>query len=85
MANNLCMAVAQDCKAREDAECPMWYKCDAIRAKVFDGVIALKLAIMDAESARAIGDEEHFDVAVQKAIQLVAEVHKQLKEMGLLK
>lgn len=84
MLNEVCGELVRQCVAEQDAECPPYHKCAAFRQKVSETLGYIKMAILDAESARAIGDSKSEEEAIFRAISLIKEVREQLKSVGAL-
>ena len=67
-----------------EEECPGLAMCDQVRTIIINTLQALQYAIVDANTALAIGSEERFDAAVQQAAALLIEVREQLAILGVV-
>lgn len=79
-----CNNEVNECIERGDEECPRLFKCQEVRRSVAMSVVALKFAILDAQVAIDIGDAKSVDEAILKTVALLADIRRQLTEIGVL-
>jgi hypothetical protein len=84
LINNTCMVIVKQCAEIEDADCPAYHKCSQVRDEIVNKIIMLKLAILDAETARAVGDSKSAEEAVTRAVSLIMEIRQHLQKVGML-
>jgi hypothetical protein len=65
-------------------KCAAWLQCNKTRRAIGLGLIALQAAILDGAAALAIDDEPTAREAINRALELIAQIRAQLKEMGVL-
>jgi hypothetical protein len=64
--------------------CPEWSQCNSIRTSIAAAFKGLQYAVLDGTLALAVGDEDAAEKAVARALELLAELRRQLKELGVL-
>jgi hypothetical protein len=78
-----CKAEVASCEAMEDPDCPRWHKCNDVRSAIVRSLVALKFAIIDVDAALSVGDEKSADDAIRRVTEIILDIRKQMKEVGL--
>jgi hypothetical protein len=68
----------------DTSDCPEFDACQQVRLIVINTLEAVQFAIADANLAIALGQEEKYDAAVAKALELLANVQKQMQILGII-
>jgi di/tricarboxylate transporter len=66
------------------SDCPEFDACQQARMVVINTLEAVQFAIADANLALALGQEDQYDVAVARALDLLASVQKQMQILGII-
>jgi hypothetical protein len=66
------------------SDCPEFDACQQVRLIVINTLEAVQFAIADANLAIALGQEDKYDAAVAKALELLANVQKQMQILGII-
>ena len=83
IVNGYCRAAAEACRELQDEACPALVTCSDVRDKIIDVIIAVHYAILDANTALAIGDETSTWAAIDKALELIRQLRVQMQELGI--
>lgn len=78
-----CRQLAVHCAENDDQYCQPLRKCDEVRGKFANTLIALYSALLLADTAAAIDDVESATKAVAEAVRLMGEMRNHLAEMGI--
>jgi hypothetical protein len=68
----------------DTSDCPEFDACQQVRLIVINTLEAVQFAIADANLAIALGQEDKYDAAVAKALELLANVQKQMQILGII-
>lgn len=79
----MCRDLAETCRDDGDLQCDPLVQCHGIRDGIVRVLVGLHFAILDANTAIALGMEDDAWSAIDKALELVSELRKQLKELGI--
>ena len=83
IADGLCAGIAQTCRETADLECKPLNTCQQVRRKVITSIIAIHYAILDANTALAIGDEDNTWAAIDKALDLIRQLRIHMRSLGI--
>ena len=83
VVDGLCVSIAQTCRDLSDTECEALVTCQDVRRKTIKTIIAVHYAILDANTALAIGDEESTWAAIDKSLELIRQLRIQMQELGI--
>lgn len=82
--NAVCSGLVTKCEIENDAECPEQAKCDAVRTDFVNLMVALKQAILDAETALAADDMEAYQSAINRGKNLILQARRLMQGIGAL-
>ena len=82
---NKCGDFAKGCQENSLESCLALEACQIQRGKINKAITATQFAISDGVAAVAIASEKTAMAALKRALDLIAEIHKQLKHFGILK
>jgi len=79
----MCRSAAERCADMEDMECPALVKCDEFRGKVIDTLVGAHFAVLNGNTAVALGQEKDAWSAIDKALALVRQLREHMKQLGI--
>ena len=83
VVDGLCTNVAEVCRDVQDLDCQALVTCQEVREQVIMSIIAIHYAILDANTALAIGDETTTWAAIDKALELIRQLRVHMMEIGI--
>ena len=84
IVDNFCVQTAEACRQVQDTQCEPLAKCQEFRVDFINALIGLHYAILDANTALAIGDEETTWAAIDRALELIRELRLQMRALGIV-
>lgn len=82
--NRVCEDTVRECAVNQDSLCPGWEKCKEVRAEVVSKIVLIKRAVALANAALASKDAESADSYIAVAVDVLGELRKLLKEIGVI-
>lgn len=66
------------------SDCPAFDACNKARMIIITTLEGIQFAIADANLALSLGQDERFDVAIARALSLMADVQRQMQILGII-
>lgn len=83
IVDSYCRGAAEACREVGDTTCEPLANCDQFRTQFINALIGVHYAILDANTALAVGDEESTWAAIDRALELIRQLRVQMKELGI--